>query len=114
MFNVFEKIEILYWRKKENDEKQGKFIRIRKGSQKLAEVVCFTINHGFVGGTAVISKPHEISEIRIKLPLAFWNLVFLSNCWCNHFERCFLFAICNLSKITNNKITVFFNEISLY
>lgn len=56
MFNVFEKIEILYWRKKENDEKQGKFIRIRKGSQKLAEVVCFTINHGFVGGTAVISN----------------------------------------------------------
>lgn len=35
--------------------------------------MCFTINHGFVGGTAVISKPREISEIRIKLLLAFWN-----------------------------------------
>lgn len=40
VFNVFEKIEILYKKKKkENDEKQGKFIRIRKGSGKLVEVV---------------------------------------------------------------------------
>lgn len=93
MFNVFEKIEILYWRKKENDEKQGKFIRIRKGSQKLAEVVCFTINHGFVGGTAVISKPHEISEIRIKLPLAFWNPRFSIELLVQSFREMFPFLL---------------------
>lgn len=41
VFNVFEKIEILYKKKKkkENDEKQGKFITIRKDSGKLVEIV---------------------------------------------------------------------------
>lgn len=63
-----------------------------KGSQKLAEVVCFTINHGFVGGTAVISKLHEISEIRIKLPLAFWNPRFSIELLVQSFREMFPFC----------------------